>query len=527
MSHLVRLLLPQRVSDRLLEVPWVGGTDARGVLETATSKMAEHIDETISSFEPLSLCSNLGFQVSYGLPAADEAAIRDETNTPTHRPPRYGLDAQSVGMAARVALERAVLAEQLGSRKPNELEIRDLVCAAAVYVEMDVLRDLASLSRTNGRLAMGTLRVRKTGQLLEVDFRQEAFDLIGYQQLRTLRVRDNDPVDLEAILAMTYGVPEELSDLSEAMVTDLGFELEDLLNVLVIGVRLNLKRQAQFLAVDVAHFQGELLPSVSPRALAAFEFLSFSSQFLSLTDLRPSGTRHQRRRVVTHPFLIRGGHLYLIRDIQFEALNRWLTYLLNGDWPVPPPARKKLWPKLDAAITRRRNARGTGAFEPFVESELDDIGLPWASTSGQGAQIASALITSEVDAIVVDPDAGLIWVLECKDVTSDQNLRSLQSELDHMLKMHGKQVTRTVAEVETDPSGVATHLVQSWARRRGPDPALQAVARKVAGVSIWRVKAVLVVRDRSAAEFLFDKPWDVVPVSGLRSLLSPHHAAPA
>jgi hypothetical protein len=513
-------VLPLSVANTIPDTTWLHGNDALALLNSLTLHLTRDIDARLKRFEPLKLLPELGFQVAYGLPAADETAIDSGRNRASLRPPRFELPAPAVGMAARVALERAALLGPLGNEEPTSQDIGDIVVAAAAYVDLDAYRDIASLAPAPGKPAMGAVSVRKDGPWVHVNFEVQDFDFLGYQRMREHRILDSDPVDLDVYGGFIDGVPPEFAELSDSMMTDLGFGLDDLISVLVAGIRINFHQEMQCCVVEAQHFRDEILPQVSAHAVEAFDFLTFSSDYLDLEHLRPSGTRHQRRRLVTHPFLVHSGCVYLSRDLQFEAYNRWTTYLLNGDWPVPATPRKDMWPNLDAAITRRRDDRGTQAFEPFVEAELDASGLPWGSTSSANATIGATRITGEVDAMVVDAAAGTLWVLEFKDVTSDQNVRSLQSELEYMLTKHGRQVERTAGEVERDPAGVARHLVQEWARRHNRDRAdTQMLVTAVEAVASWSVRPVMVVRDRSAAEFLMRKPWDVTPVSGLQQLL--------
>jgi hypothetical protein len=404
-------------------------------------------------------------------------------------------------------------------REPTMGDIGEVIATSAVYLDLDGYRDIASLRPRKGWPAMGAVAVRKHRAVAAVDFETQDFDLAGYLRMAEQRILDEDPIDVATLESTAEGTPVDFVDLSEAMMTDLGFGFHDLVSVIQAGLHLNLTQNAQSLMVDAHHYRQHTLGHVSAHAHEAFDFLVFSADHLNLDDLRPTGTRYQRRRIVTHPFIIHSGIAHLNRDLQFEALNRWWMYLVHGDWPVPPNGRGA-WPNLAAALTRRRKSRGTEAFEPLVEAELDRLGLPWGSTSRSNVTIAGARITGEVDAMVVDASKQTLWVLECKDLTSDQNLRSLQSELERMLNKHGKQVERTTREVAADPQGVARHLVATWSQRRGlARPAAQQALADVAAVEDWTIKAAMVVRDRSAAEFLIDKPWDVTPVSGLAPLL--------
>ena len=495
----------------------IADEDALSLLSEVTGQLTSHLDQLIAQYDRLAALRDLSFQVAYGLVEATPALV-DRGDNPVHRPDRFGLPSTSVGIAARFALERAVVVGQFGSKEPSEADICMLVRTSATHMEVDVLRELTGLRTDSGMPGMGRVSARKSGSALVVTYEPQQFDFLGYQQMRDGRTLDTDPADTALIEAMKTGVPDELAGLSAGMIEDLGFGVGDLFDTLVSAIQFNLEKDAQFLALEVAPFRSYCATQSAGR-LAAFEYLTFSAEYLDINDLRPSATRHQKRRIVTHPFIVHEDLLVLDRDILFEALNRWLRYLLNGDWPAPARARED-WPTLGAAITARRNARGIRSFEKFVEAELDRIGLPWGSTSGANRKIGRARITGEIDALVVDAKRGVLWVIEAKDITSDQNLRSLQTELLKMTTKYLPQVSRAVVDVESDPAAVAAHAVRGWARRGTINTdRLISTQKDVDSVTDWEVRPLIVVRDRSAAEYLIGRTWAIAPVSRLRATL--------
>ena len=491
------------------------GEEALSILTTAVEQIASYVDHLVAQLDPIAVLRDLSFQVAYGLNAADPEALK--TDSPMDRPDRFGLPPSAVSIAARLVLERAVVVGQFGSRVPTPADVAELVTMSATHMQLDVGRDLASLASQGKKPGMGRVSVHKTDGSLAMMYHPEQFDLVGYQAMRDSRILDSDPTDNARLQAFQDGIPADFKDLSDAMISDLGFGVDDLLDVIVIGFRINLQQNAQFVAIDAEYFRS--FAATSARGRAALDFLTFSSDYLAASDLRPSSTRHQKRRIVTHPFIIHDKVLILEKELLFEALNRWWRYLLNGDWPVPSQVRKQ-WPALDAAITARRDSRGTGAFEPFVEAELDRLGLPWGFTSGGHRSIGQAQITGEIDALVVDARRSRLWVIEAKDLTSDQNLRSLQTELKNMIGSYLPQVSRSASEVESDPAAVAQHAVRVWGRTGKVDTEdMLAAQRQVDEVTAWEVRPLMVVRDRSAAEFLIGKTLPISTVAGLRAKL--------
>jgi len=493
----------------------VDGENALPVLTKLASELSAYISSSIAQFERLAVFRELSFQVAYGLPGANpEVANYDR---PSDRPGRFGLSASVVGIAARFVLERAVIVGRFGDREPAATDIAALVLTSAAQMQVDAGRELAELSLGGKEPRMGRISIRKAGTSVLMAYHAEQFDFVGYQRMRESRLVDSDPLDNASLQAFAGEIPDEFREISGGMVSDLGFGLDDLLDVISLGYRINVQQESQFVALDIEYFRS--FGAVSPRTAAALDYLTFSSEHLTVGDLRPSSTRHQKRRIVTHPFIVHDDILVLNRELLFEALNRWWRYLVNGDWPVPARTREG-WPTLNAAITARRNARGTEAFEPFVEAELDRIGLPWGFTSGANRKIGEALITGEIDALVVDAKSGVLWVVEAKDITSDQNLRSLQTELRNMTNHYLPQVTRSASQIQSDPRAVVKHALQGWAQRGKVDAdQLRDAQLETQQVEVWKVRPLIVVRDRSAAEFLVDSRLTISTVADLRSNL--------
>lgn len=518
MQELLEFVLPESVAGHIPDtLNEVEGEGALPLLTEVLGQLASHLDQLIAQLERVALLAELSFQVTHGLTAAAPEALVG-SDDPRQRPLRFGLLPSEVSMAARLVLERAVVVGKFGSKEPSKTDIVALIRTSAAYMQVDLIRELAGLRPDPKMPGMGRVSARKRGRAFMIMYEPEQFDFFGYQRMRESRTLDADPDDTALIEAFQSGVPEQLTDLSDGMVEDLGFGVGDLVDVLVFAQRLNLEHDAQFLALNSE--KGRLMfANMSPRCLAAFDYLTFSADYLAVGDLRPSSTRHQRRRIVTHPFIVHDDVLIFSRDILFEACNRWFRYLINGDWPAPVRTRES-WPTLNRAIIARRNARGTGAFEPFLEAELDQLGLPWGATAGANREIGRAHITGEIDALVVDAKSGVLWVIEAKDITSDQNLRSLQTELKAMVKTYEPQVSRSVTEVNSDPGAVATHAVREWARRgKVSSESITSVRREVDTVTKWDVRPLIVVRDRSAAEYLIGRTWAISSVSGLRSIL--------
>ena len=129
------------------------------------------------------------------------------------------------------------------------------------------------------------------------------------------------------------------------------------------------------------------------------------------------------------------------------------------------------------------------------------------------------MFTGEIDALVFDKDNKVIWVLDFKDLFSDQNARSIFNDLDKIIK-YFSQVERTASEVFKDIPGVIKYFVGEWCKKHKSKSEYRSFRDSYIEVQEWSIKTAVVVRNGSPGEFLSGYDTQVVHLDGLKDLLS-------
>ncbi|WP_443416219.1 hypothetical protein [Brachybacterium tyrofermentans] len=420
-----------------------------------------YVDNCIRRYSRVELIRELGFRVSRGLSSADQRSMRSASSR--------GLLIDGVGKAsqlrvmaesktARCILERVVIAPVAGAATPNSRQLDDIFSVGDALSALETLRDVAQLAKRSksgsaGMPHLGTVAVTLSDEGFEYDYQPGDFDLMRWLRLAERPIGRSE-IDFGLFDNTTRGagwVSPELKGISEAMVRDLGFSVNDLRDILTALLRLCLSERREFIVFEYAAPWDSAIP------VAAVDFVTFSDEHLTLGDLRPSGTRHQRRRVWTSPLMKSGGRHYVLRDIVFESIMRWIRYLTQGDWPVPRNYLRKDAPNLYRALEERSRISGP-IFEDYVNSLLDKTGLPRA-TLKKGAKVGIVTLSREIDSVVVDFANRRIHVLEFKNMSSDQNAKSLQSELKKFLGEYANKLKQSVDEVNSDKLAVVKRVV--------------------------------------------------------------------
>lgn len=466
-------------------------------ITTVIDALHWYIDNRIGKYRRDLLIQELGFRVARGLPSADQRAIasagrRGLLIDGVSKASQFRVMSES--KAARCILERVVIAPITGASSPNASQIDNIFDVGHLLSVLETFRSVAQLadrsqSGSAGVPHLGLVAVSVNDGGIELDYQPGDFDLSQWVRL-VERPIGRAEIDLDLFDSATRGadwISPDLEEISEAMVQDLGFSVNDLLNILTRLLRWCLHEQQEFLALELT------APWDSEIHIAALDYVTFSDEYLTLDDLRPSDTRHQRRRIWTSPLMKHGTRHYVFRDIVFEALNRWMRYLTQGDWPVPRNYLREDAPNLYRALEERSRASGP-IFEDYVNSLLDDIGLPH-TTLKKGARVGIVKLSREVDSVVVDQARRKIHVLEFKNMSSDQNAKSLQTELKKFLGEYAEKLKRSVKEVESDKLAFVKRVFELHNSAPGSD-------RMIDDADSWSVEAAFVFSSHSPIECL-------------------------
>lgn len=488
--------LPPAVVNRVRKNLTAGQSETEQIA-TVIDSLYWYLDNRIRTYRRDQLIRELGFRVSKGLPSADRAAIANAKRRGVLIPgvsKANQLRVITQSKAARCILERVVLAPITGASAPTSNQLNNFFRIGESLSVFESLLSLAQLAERSQSGAsdmphLGAVAVAVNDDGVEYDYQPGEFDLMRWLQLveRPIGLAEIDFRLFDNGSLVEHGVSPDLEEVSRAMVEDLGFSVEDLLDVLSMLIRLCIEEGYEFLAFDDA----APWPTGVPQA--AVDYLTFSDEYLTLENLRPSDTRHQCRRIWTSPLMKHRARHYIFRDIAFEALQRWVRYLTQGDWPVPRNQLRKDCPNLYRALENRSRASGP-SFEDHVNSLLEETGLPH-STLRNKARVGAVRLSREIDSVVVDSASRRIHVLEFKNMSSDQNARSLQNELKKFLGEYAEKLKRSVEEVESDKLAFVKRILELDTSRSGSVPIPD-------NIDSWSVEAAFVFNSHSPIECL-------------------------
>jgi len=417
----------------------------------------DHLDKRLERYRRHTVIRDVGYRVTNGLPKADARIIAENARREPIADARKGISRQAAAAskAARLILERAVLVPVSGTATPSAAQLAELWELGEALTMLETARAIAELSERDTQQPsttphLGEVRLEPTKQGIEVEYRPGDFDLERWVELHD-RPFSEAEIDwtLLPVGGEIGGEGSALQEISRASVQELGFSPNDLMDVLALAIRLCLDHGFEFMGFDGRPF-GEQVSS------AAVDYLTFSEDHVTLNDLRPSATRHQRRRVWTSPLIRTGDRYFLHRDLIFEASIRWARYLTVGDWPVPRNALRDTAPLLWRALEDRSQASGA-TFEKYVAQRLDETGLPHTSLKNN-ARIGATKLSREIDSVVVNTEQRTLHVLEFKNHRSDQNARSLQSDLAKFLGSYAEKLERSVKEIEAEKAATVAKV---------------------------------------------------------------------
>jgi len=138
-----------------------------------------------------------------------------------------------------------------------------------------------------------------------------------------------------------------------------------------------------------------------------------------------------------------------------------------------------------------------------VASVLQHAGVAHETnvTSVQRGADARTHLSSEIDALVVDPSRRQVLVLEAKDLAFPFSARRIRSEIDKYSRQRG-HFEKLTSKVEN----VRSHLEEVLEMLGAAGPG-------------WSVRGIFVTRENSPAGCLEDAPFDFVLLDDLPNLL--------
>jgi hypothetical protein len=174
--------------------------------------------------------------------------------------------------------------------------------------------------------------------------------------------------------------------------------------------------------------------------LLVFEAAAFGDREKAAPLTLPTGPS---ARLVTRPLVAFGPHYVattpeLIKRGSIQLLRHLLDGRLpNGETPRPGT-------DLALAFNRLRQQRTGGDFEQSVRSALAENGFTVYEFPTSGP------ITAQIDAVVVDPIAQVLWVVSVKDPLFPFRPQQAMEHLQHFFADYLPQLERNVSEVTSN-----------------------------------------------------------------------------
>jgi hypothetical protein len=422
-----------------------------------------------------------------GLPAGDPAGVV------------VGRQAsRAVGVAS--LLLPLALRDTIGDQSSMRLTALDIAGLASQLLDCRMILDRSR----HGLLRIDRVEFSDDGVQVQTS-NPTGFDHDSWEKAAQARAGSDheDPASeglAEALVALAQAggdPPPEMVDIDHALQSCRGYRLGDLLATLV-----NLHHLSELLPEDVPAWLGsagalqEALVSMSDAATPHVESdalrgvvdeLTFDAQGADGERQGPEQSREVGRRLATRPIVRwRDGQLLVARGHAGKAFITWGFALLEGTWPEDRD------PQRDAALesalaSRRGGTRPIREFEPLVHDQLAATGFLVFGPIAAGSRNALGIsVRNEIDAVAVDKEHQMIWVVEAKDEALALTARRVRNEIDGYYRStrsgHQAKLQRKCEDVAASIDTVLQRAGESH-------------------TSGWTVAGVFVTRNPSPAEF--------------------------
>ncbi|MEH0820474.1 MULTISPECIES: hypothetical protein [unclassified Micromonospora] len=428
--------------------------------------------------------------------------------------------------AGHLVLE-LVARQSVGGRR-RDPSLRDREALAILAHELWRWRTVAD--RVAVRLVtVASARLTKRGTF-DVEVRDRPpFRASRFDDAYVRRMADTDPirgatdhaVSQALVKSLKNGaeLPDDLADIDTALKADRGYGLIDLFAAQeflieasgadddnVTGYRF-VSREGLDRAVRANTEQ--LLPNATPDGVVeACRHMVWTQELLKDSPLQMFKYRESAGRLYSRPILeLADRSLFVPRNAPGLARVVLLQRVFEGTWPeqLSSSTDPTLWSALEQ---RRERVRPIAGFEAELERILAATGLRYVtgvkpSRPGHPSTVLGVPVRNEIDAVVVAPQAGTIWVIEAKDLAVPFTPRRIRSELDKYRRAggHVDKLRTKVADVATNPTVVAARLDTTDEART------------------FAVRGLFVTRELSPAAYVDDGVHDFVTVDQLPGFL--------
>lgn len=435
------------------------------------------------------------------------------------------LTAKEQSMIGRVLLEvYSLSAPASHGKEVHPEDFSNLIEKTAYILEVNSAKELVisyKNKKYNGKIKpyMGGISISQSlvSKKFNICYNPLFFDIRNVQKNNNLI--DADEEDIYRIANIRHGRHHDRENLSIAIYTYYHYDLQDFFNVLTelanylrIIYDNNKIFPENHIFIEMS-YEGyiENFSNNDKRRKRVLDYLIFSNEKMSIMELRPAGTRHQKFRIVTNPIIKVEDKVYLVGSHILNALHRWMQYIRIGDWPLPDSIRKNKYPLLNKELKKIRNYNGKVIFEKKVENYLIEKSIIFGKF-GDGARLGNCVLPGEVDGLILDPIERRIIILECKDIASDMNVLSMQAELLNFEFDYTPKIKEKIIQVEMDKISVAEAII-SYSKDKFD---IQYQGPFVDDT--WRVEGLFIVRDGSPAMYYNKIEYPILPFREFRKI---------
>lgn len=489
------------------------------IVSQLNNELINEAVEIMGEFRRDSLLNYLGLISASGLPNFSGEYNRGFLNCK--------LSTKQQMMAGRVLLEIYFLSAPCdGKREVDNLdELCRLLRIALNLINIDSAKNLILAGKGekyNGKIKpyMGGVSISQDieGKNFKICYNPLHFSILEAQKGHDL-ILDTEVSDEIRIKKIINQESHDREGLSVALLKEFNFSLFDLFSVFSDLIeyckkssraKLNFPQNFALRKMEYVELI-DIFGLDTERRERVIEYLVFSNEKMTIEDMRPSSTRHQKIRIFTNPILKIDGYVYIIGEHILHAWNRWAQYIRIGDWPMPEGKRRSSYPLLSSELTKIRGENGKLVLEKKFEYFLSQKSIIFGRF-GDGSVIGECKLPGEVDGIILDSDNEKIIVVECKDIASDMNILSMQIELLNFENDFTEKLSKKVAQVEKDKISVSKAII-SFSKDK--------YKNNYSGCAVndtWKVEGLFVVRDGSPAIYYSKMKYPVMSFMEFRSI---------
>jgi hypothetical protein len=447
------------------------GSDARDVISGVLyPSFLAQLEERIARFSAQALIQTLAVECER---LHAQAQKQEAKHRATNELPQVEYDvvealktdfgrARQMRIATALALELALKTEPLGTLEPDRFDILEILSHAAVC------GDYADLSEAvHHELSPVEITITDVYEI-EVDLKQDHYDFNAFnrqsaqQALAGITREAQEHARMNGERQPLLETFPWLVDINHAVQEAYGFSVETLFSVLLALSEYRVTEEQPVARVPLRVVQdylvGRLLAAKNDEISAALDVL-----ILDAGRLRQETKAHwevERRlyRLMTHPIVVLpdSDELVIMPWVIGNTAGVFWRYLADGRLPWP---RTQLPEKVNDALKAYRSQR-TAALEDDIIATAKKLSLKARKNVKKPKSIGLSRLSGEIDALVLDEQHGVLWVVEAKDLEEAFSAPQIASRTRKFFKNGGHidKLCKKTEEVRLNPVAVAAAL---------------------------------------------------------------------